>query len=220
MKLLLVEDDVSIQESLKRYLESEKFQVQIAPSIKIAKELYGAHRFDLILLDWNLPDGNGFDLLCEWRKKDLLTPMMLVTARVDTIDKVLALEGGANDYIVKPFDPRELLARIRVNLRRLGGTDTLSVAGIEMNINTREVSYANKKWPLTRLEFDLLRLFLENPNKVYSRDELLNRVWGYDETPTTRTVDNYVLSLRQKFGEERFETLRNVGYRFRKDPKA
>lgn len=175
---------------------------------------------DLVLLDWMLPDGQGIDLLRDLRNKGLKVPVIFLTAKADVIDKVLGLESGANDYVTKPFEPRELLARVRLRLRSTSSqaveSDALHSGGIEVNDREKRVFYRRQEVNLTKMEYLLLKLFLENPGRVFSREELLNKVWGYDSYPTTRTVDNHVLQLRQKLKESYFETVRGIGYRFRR----
>jgi DNA-binding response OmpR family regulator len=173
---------------------------------------------DLVILDWMLPDGSGIDLLKIWRKNGLDNPVLLLTARNETIDKVLGFELGADDYVTKPFDPRELLARIKARIRggraqNQASSQAISCNGITMNVEEHLVTFNGVPVELTKMEFQLLRLFLENPNRAFSRDEILNKVWGLDSFPTTRTIDTHVLQLRQKFASELFETIRGIGYR-------
>ena len=217
-KLLLVEDDLNIAEPLCQYLKTEKYLVFSAQTLMQARNQLSEINPDLIILDWNLPDGQGIDWLNEL--KALRIPVIFLTARQDLIDKVVGLEMGANDFVTKPFEPRELLARIRAQMRFSKGeihqNSYIEANKIEMNISERMVKWEGNSIDLTKKEFDLLKLFLENPNKVFNRDELLNMVWGYEEFPTTRTVDNHILKLRQIFSEDFFETIRGVGYRFKK----
>jgi DNA-binding response OmpR family regulator len=222
-RILLIEDDNNVREPLSLYLKSQAYDVVEADGLKKARELLATRTPDLVVLDWNLPDGQGLDLVKECRQKGWQFPIILLTARNDILDKVVSLELGANDYMTKPFEPRELLARVRALLRTViaptnPSTSTdLEANGICMKIQDRRVQWQSTLVELTKKEFDLLKLFLENPNKVFSRDELLNLVWGYDEYPNTRTVDNHILKLRQTFREHFFETVRGVGYRFKKE---
>lgn len=216
-RLLLVEDEENLRVSLSQYLAKEMFDVICASSLDEARQGLDKNP-DLVILDWMLPDGEGVELLKEWRKADVALPVILLTARSEVIDKVLGLEFGANDYLTKPFETRELLARIRVQLRSMSNparTSQIFYKDIEMNLTRREVQFRRSAISLTKMEFELLKLFMENPNQVFSRDELLNRVWGYEQFPTTRTVDMHVLQLRQKLEEEMFETVRGVGYRLK-----
>ncbi len=218
-RILLVEDDDALAESLQEYLRAEGFELLLASSAAAARAC-GPGNADLVLLDWMLPDGPGIDLLREWREQRLTVPVLLLTARTELVDRVVGLELGANDYITKPFEPRELLARIRVQLRQLRPQapeeTVIAFAGIELSPTTRVVSYRGRPVDLTRQEFGLLKLFLENPNRVFSREEILNQAWGYEHFPSTRTVDTHVLQLRQKIDSVLFETIRGIGYRLRK----
>ncbi len=217
-RLLLVEDDENLGVSLKKFLEKEGFAVTHAQSLDVAsKELN--ERINLVILDWMLPDGQGIDFLRKIRAEGILTPVIMLTARNELIDKVLGLETGANDYMTKPFEPRELVARLRVQLRtkkqpiveqKIRGKD------LEIDLSTRDVLYEGNPVVLTKMEFDLLALLAGNPGRAYSRDELLNKVWGFENYPSTRTVDTHILQLRQKFSDQMFETVRSVGYRFNK----
>jgi DNA-binding response OmpR family regulator len=215
--LMLLEDDANLGESLTRFLKNEGYQVNWVKSLQEFRDNYNDE--NLLILDWMLPDGQGIDLLKEIRSKNKFTPVILLTARAELIDKVIGLEAGANDYVTKPFEPRELLARIRVQLRHdvVGSNDAdksiLEKHGIKMIETSREVFYKEQLVDMTKMEYELLRLFLENPGRAFSREEILNKVWGYENYPTTRTVDTHILQLRNKFGENLFETLRGVGYR-------
>ena len=219
-KILLVEDDASLQRSLGDYLRYEGFDVTLTGTLKDARAAT-ITSYQLLILDWMLPDGQGIDFLRELRHRGHVIPSIVLTARAELIDKVTALELGANDYMTKPFEPRELLARIRVQLRPTQTpsetqalADEWNAGGIRMTVSTREVVFRGEQKQLSKMEFELLKCFLQNPNHVFSREELLNKVWGYDSYPTTRTVDTHILQLRQKFSEDLFETLRGVGYRF------
>lgn len=218
-KLLLVEDEPNVAATLSDYLSHEGYAIDVAPSVATARDRI-ARDPELVLLDWRLPDGQGIELLREWRKAGRDVPVILITARADLVDKVLALEMGAGDYVTKPFDPRELLARIRARLREKRKEPVvppreLAAGGVRIDLPAREASYRGVKIELTRMEFELLRALVEAPGTVFSREELLNRVWGYDSFPTTRTVDTHVLQLRQKLAPDLFETVRGIGYRFR-----
>jgi DNA-binding response OmpR family regulator len=224
MKILLVEDDKNLGESLSKYLSSQGFMVDWV------NKLADAYQFDLkdnylVVLDWMLPDGQGIDFLRKVRNEHKLNPVIMLTAKNDLIDKVLGLESGANDYITKPFEPRELVARIRSQERFLKNISqnfehqneqVIEIAQIKIDKNTRIVTFKGEEVQLTKMEFDLLVLLAEKPGRAYSRDEILNKVWGFENFPTTRTVDTHVLQLRNKFSDELIETVRGVGYRFQK----
>jgi DNA-binding response OmpR family regulator len=216
-RILLIEDDQNLSDSISSYLTQDGFEVLVASSITQARQrLKDAP--ELLVLDWMLPDGQGIDYLKELQKSGNNIPVILLTARADLIDKVLGLETGASDYITKPFAPRELCARIRVQLRKQNSSaqtkeEPMTYGDIRLDPTSREVTYKGRLLQLTRMEFELLRVLLQSPQRVFPREALLNKVWGYENYPTTRTVDNHVAQLRQKLGEEWIETVRGVGYR-------
>lgn len=215
-KILLIEDEANIHEQLTKVLTAEGYSVEVATSLRQADQLM-ASMPDLLILDWMLPDGQGVDQLRVWRTRGVQVPVIILTARHDLVDKVLGLEFGADDYVTKPFEVRELLARIKARLRPRGGRDDahefLSHAGIVMDDTAHIVTFCGRPVELARMEYALLKLFLSNVNPVFSRDEILNRVWGFDAMPTTRTVDTHILILRQKLAPEFFSTVRGIGYR-------
>jgi DNA-binding response OmpR family regulator len=217
MKILIVEDDPNLGQSLGDYLGTEKMTTVLSETIADARARLKIELPDLVILDWMLPDGQGIDFLRELRVQNVLIPVILLTSRNDLIDKVVGLESGANDYLTKPFEPRELVARIRAHLRgsQTRPSPTLNVGPIRLDFDSRQAYLDGRPVVTTKMEFMLLKLFCENPGKVFTRDDLLNKVWGFERYPTTRTVDTHVLQLRQKFGEELFETLRGVGYRLK-----
>ena len=222
VRLLLVDDEPSIALGLAAYLKGEGFAVETAETLAAAQVALARSSPALVLLDWNLPDGHGSDLLRAWRGAGVVQPVILLTARAELVDKVVGLELGANDYVTKPFAPRELLARIKVQLRQAGAAAHATVAPpremrtlgrVRLDLEARRAFDGEVEVVVTRLEFDLLRQLVESVGKVMTRDELLNRVWGYEAFPTTRTVDTHVLQLRQKFPSLTLETVRGIGYR-------
>lgn len=216
--VLLVEDDETIRNPLAEFLTRQGFKVLTAGFLADARKILGG-KVDCVIMDWNLPDGEGVELAKSLKEKPGSPPVLMLTARADVIDKVIGLEYAANDYMTKPYDPRELLARIK-NLMRTPaqGSDgpVLKHLDIEIHTQSHEVRFKGNTVALSNMEFKLLKLFLENPGKVFSREELLNLIWGYENYPTTRTVDTHVLQLRNKFGENLVETVRGVGYRCKK----
>lgn len=215
-RILLIEDDKNLGEALGEYLDQEGCEVTKVESLKEAKEQDLAS-FQILILDWMLPDGQGIDWLAEIRKGGISLPVIMLTARNELIDKVVGLERGANDYMTKPFEPRELMARIRVQLRvpqRQDSKQNISRGDLTISPETREVIWQGEKVELTKMEFNLLKLLAEKPGRAYSREEILNKVWGFENYPTTRTVDTHVLQLRQKFSDQLIETVRGIGYRF------
>ncbi len=221
--ILLIEDDENLGASLKKFVSDEGFQVTLARNIASAEDALASHDdIKLVILDWMLPDGQGVDLLRKMRGEKNLTPVIMLTARTELIDKVLGLESGANDYMTKPFEPRELVARIRVQLREkkagIGSAppddEELTLDDLTLDLARREVRYKGQVVEFTKMEFDFLRLLMGHPNRAFSRDEILNKVWGYEHFPSTRTVDTHVLQIRQKLDERMIETVRGIGYRF------
>lgn len=221
--ILLIEDDENLGASLKKFVSDEGFQVTLARNIASAEDALASHDdIKLVILDWMLPDGQGVDLLRKMRSEKNLTPVIMLTARTELIDKVLGLESGANDYMTKPFEPRELVARIRVQLREkkagmssaMPDEEELTLDDLTLDLARREVRYKGQVVEFTKMEFDFLRLLMGHPNRAFSRDEILNKVWGYEHFPSTRTVDTHVLQIRQKLDERMIETVRGIGYRF------
>ncbi len=218
-KVLLIEDDNNLGKSINDFLAGEQFDVNWVTSLSGAKKM-DLEKYNLVILDWMLPDGQGVDFLKDIRNDGNKTPVIMLTAKTDLIDKVVGLETGANDYMTKPFEPRELLARIRVQLRqsdtqKVADKGQVSINNLTLNFDTREVFWNGALVDMTKMEFDFLRLLAENPNRALSRDEILNKVWGYESYPSTRTVDTHVLQLRQKLSDELIETVRGIGYKLR-----
>ena len=213
MKILLVEDETMVVESIVPHLSKNNFIVTVASNFEKAKAM-NVSQFDLVLLDWALPDGMGIDLLKLWRTQGRTIPVIMLTARTDITDKVLGLELGAHDYMTKPFDIRELLARIRVQLRQEEAPAEIQIAGgIRINLALRKVFLNSQETQLTRKEFDLFVFLAQSGNQVFTREELLNRIWGFENYPTTRTVDTHVLQIRNKLGAQVIETVHGIGYR-------
>lgn len=221
-KILIVEDDESLGSTLRSFLRDEGYDVTLCPSIGEAKKQdYGD--YDLMILDWMLPDGQGIDYLRSLRGEGVKIQVIMLTARTEVIDKVVGLESGADDYLTKPFEPRELAARIRVQLRHQserGSSDgemqvKITLGDLMIDQERREVTYKGKLVDFTKMEYEFLVLLAESPNRAFSREEILNKVWGYENYPSTRTVDTHVLQIRQKLYDSLIETVRGVGYRLR-----
>ncbi|XWX60332.1 response regulator transcription factor [Desulfitobacterium sp. AusDCA] len=225
MTILVVDDEEPIQELLKFNLENEGYNVLIAFDGPAALKIVEEKRPDLIVLDVMLPGMDGLEVCNQLRQNPKLRdlPVIMLTAKGEEIDKVLGLELGADDYLTKPFSPRELLARIRARLRRIRPQvqDNEIIRGdLRIDLNRFQVSVRGEEVELTPKEFELLRVLAAHPGKVYSRDELLERVWGYEYAGDTRTVDVHVRHLRQKVEKdssnpEYIETLRGIGYRLK-----
>lgn len=220
-KIMLLEDDENLGLSLRKFIQDEGYNVDLARNLEEARTKK-IDDYDLMILDWMLPDGQGVDYLKEVRAKTNAVPVIMLTARTELIDKVIGLETGANDYVTKPFEPRELVARIRAQLRLSSASGAekesdgkIEVGDLMIDVHQREVFFGGNAVEMTKMEFDFLRLMAEHPNRAFSRDEILNKVWGYEHYPTTRTVDTHVLQLRQKTRDDLIETVRGVGYRLR-----
>lgn len=221
-KILLVEDDQGLGKSIYEFLKMEGFDVLWAQSLEEASKVE-VKELRLIIQDWMLPDGQGIDFLKKLRNAGSNIPVIMLTAKTELIDKVIGLESGANDYITKPFEPRELLARIRVQVRNKSSENSLksvvkgvvTIDKLKLDLDTREVFWDESPVELTKMEFDFLKLLVDNPNRALSRDEILNKVWGYESYPSTRTVDTHVLQLRQKLDDALIETVRGIGYKLK-----
>lgn len=225
--LLIVEDSRAMQQAIRRIFESEAFAVQVASDGIAGLEAFRAHPPSAVVLDLKLPGMPGRELCREFKAIAPDVPIIVVSANSDVDDKVLLLELGADDYVTKPFSPKELLARVRRAMRRAtqpapaGSTprNAFSFADLTVDFDSMEVRRAGKLIPLTAQEFRVLKYFIEHAGKVIARDELLNEVWGYQNYPTTRTVDNHILRLRQKLEPDPavpryFLTLHGAGYKF------
>ena len=221
-RILVVEDDRPVQKALKRLFESEGFAVDIKADGKSALEAFRASAPSAIVLDLRLPAMSGRDVCQEIKQQTPSLPIIILSAASDVSDKVLLLELGADDYVTKPFSPRELLARVRAAIRRSGRVDVgdvVSFDGISINFAKMEVVRDGQQLEFTAREFNALKFLVQNPERVISRDELLSEVWGYQNYPSTRTVDNHILKLRQKLERDptnpvHFRTVHGVGYKF------
>ena len=225
-KILLIEDDTDLFSLLKYNLEKEGFSLTGLQTGKGALELCRQVRPDLILLDIMLPDSDGLDI-CKGIRKDTelaATPVIFLTARASETDRIVGLELGANDYVVKPFFVRELIARIKLQLRGAPGSQAtparvLEAGGLELDPSSRQVRLEGAPLSLTATEFRLLEFLMSRPGVVFSREQLLNAVWGQDRAITDRAVDVYVLRLRQKVEQDPanptlIHSVRGFGYTF------
>ncbi len=226
--ILLVEDEVSITEPLAEALRNEGFEAQVAGTVAEALEL--ARRDpDLVLLDLMLPDGSGFDVCRELRKRSQV-PIIMLTARGEEADRVVGLELGADDYVVKPFSAREVVARIRAVLRRADAPEpadeaTLEVGDLRLDPAKHEVTHRGAILELSRKEFELLRLLMRNAGSVVTRERLIDEVWDPNWFGSTKTLDVHVSGLRRKLGDDPaapryLHTVRGVGFRFSSPDEA
>jgi two-component system alkaline phosphatase synthesis response regulator PhoP len=223
-RILLVEDEESLVLTLRDRLTAEGYEVSVATDGEQGFELALRSPIDLILLDVALPRKNGFDVCRDLRGRGVQTPVLMLTARGQVIDRILGLKLGADDYLTKPFDTAELLARIEALLRRArtitaNAGDAYAFGGVHVDFRSAVVMRDGELVDLSGLEFKLLRYFVERRNALLTRDELLEKVWGYDAMPVTRTVDVHVASLRQKLERnpskpEFIVTVHGLGYKF------
>ena len=222
-RILLVEDEESITTPLAEALRREGFEPTVAASAEEALEAAQRLQPDLVLLDVMLPDGSGFDV-CRALRERSKVPVIMLTARGEEADRVIGLELGADDYVVKPFSARELVARIRAVLRRTAAASearpegALEVGALRLDPGRRSVTLAGEDLEVSRKEFDLLRLLMENAGSVVTRERLIDEVWDTNWFGSTKTLDVHVSALRKKLGEDSTEprylhTIRGVGFR-------
>ena len=224
-KILIVEDEPNMRLGLKDNLEFEGYEVDIATNGEEGLKKILENDYNLVLLDVMLPQMSGFDICKTARKKGITMPIILLTAKGEEIDKVLGLELGADDYVTKPFSIRELLARIKAVLRRGENFSSgdlkdklISLGNLQINFVSYSAFEGKENIQMSHKEFDVLYYLWKRRNHTVSRDELLNEVWGYEENPTTRTVDNFILKLRQKVEKDHNHpqvilTVHGIGYK-------
>lgn len=225
--VLVVEDEPAIAESLAYSLRREGYAVDVAPTLAEAEPRMGDA--DLVILDLMLPDGSGFELLAELRRRPKPPAIIILSSRDHEADRVAGLETGADDYVTKPFSPREVVARVRAVLRRgrsapePAASAPRAALALAADPRTRRASVDGKALELTRVEFDLLHCMLEAPGRVFTRAQLIERIWGDNFAITDRTVDSHVKALRRKVSDcggdaGLIETVRGVGYRVSDEP--
>lgn len=216
-RILVAEDEERISSFVEKGLRAAGHSAVVTANGLEALEHARSGNFDLVLLDVGLPGIDGFEVLKRLRAEDASLPVIMLTARTQTSDTVAGLDGGANDYIPKPFKFDELLARIRLRLRDVGQVNevALSYGDLTLDLRTRRATVGGRTVDLSAREFALAEEFLRHPDQVLSREQLLSRVWGMDFDPGSNVVDVYVRYLRGKFGADRIETLRGMGYRLR-----
>jgi two-component system, OmpR family, response regulator RegX3 len=224
-RILLIEDEVSISEPLERALARDGFDVSVAATAEEGRERFRDGRPELVLLDVMLPDGDGRDLLREFRSVSR-TPVVMLTARGEELERVLGLELGADDYVTKPFSAAELAARVRAVLRRTDAGppesadgDVLEIGDVRMELARHEASVGGRALELTVKEFELLRMLLEHAGRVVTREQLVREVWDTSWLGSTKTLDVHVSGLRRKLGDDPaapryIRTVRGVGFRF------
>ncbi|MBQ5708806.1 MAG: response regulator transcription factor [Anaerotignum sp.] len=221
-KILIVDDDKHIAELISLYMMKDGYETEEVYDGREAIRKAESFQPDLILLDLMLPGMDGYQVCTEIRKTSRV-PIIMLTAKGETFDKVLGLELGADDYIVKPFDPKELVARVKAVLRRYepkqeeADKNLLKFDALEINLSNYSVSYEGKTLDFPPKEFELLSFLAQNPNRVFTREQLLDRIWGYEYVGDTRTVDVHVKRIREKLNSEDewgIRTVWSVGYKF------
>ena len=218
-RILIVDDEKRIRDIIEEYISAEKFLIDKAPDGKAALELFNKNEYSLIILDVMLPLLDGWGVCKEIRKSSKV-PIIMLSARGEEYDKLLAFELGVDDYIVKPFSPKELLARIKAIIRRsypeIEKPDVVIFEGLKIDVNSRNAYVDGQRIGLTPKEYELLYFLMRNPNKVFTRNDLLDKVWGYDFMGDDRTVDTHVKMLRESIGRYRIfiMTVWGIGYKF------
>lgn len=219
-KILVVDDDENISEVIKMYLQSAGYDTRICHDGKKAQEGFIEYKPDLVILDIMLPYIDGIDVL-KWIRRDSEIPVIMLTAKGETFDKVLGLELGADDYMVKPFEPKELLARVKAVMRRYNtensSKETIEFEDLTIDVNSYTVNYKGEEIKMPPKEFELVYYLASNKNRVFTREQLLCEVWGYDYPGDSRTVDVHIKRLREKLHggiNWQLETVWGVGYKF------
>lgn len=216
MKILVCDDEQLIREVIKEYLQLEGYEVAEAENGKIALEIAKKEDFDLIIMDIMMPKLDGYQTVKEIKKEKEI-PVLMLSARAEEFDKLLGFELGIDDYVTKPFSPKELVARIKaITKRSEKNTVTYKFGSLILNDSAHEVTIDNEKINLTPKEYELLKYFMDNKNIALSREQLLTNIWGYDFYGDDRTVDTHVKTLRNNLGKYRdsITTIRKVGYKF------
>lgn len=223
--ILIIEDDAAIVQGLAEALKAEHYNVLSTTSGQKGESMAKRENIDLVILDLNLPDKNGEDICRDLRKENIEIPILMLTSKKREMDKVVGLEMGADDYVTKPFSLRELLARIKALLRRKRGiqkdVETYAFGSLDIDFKKQETTKGKKRLALTSREYKIMKYFIQHEGEVVTREMLLNDVWGYETFPTTRTVDNYVLTLRKKIEDDptrprHLLTIHTAGYKFMK----
>lgn len=219
-RILIAEDEARIASFVNKGLSANGFSVTVVGDGLSAYDYACTSDFDLLILDIGLPGLDGFGVLRKLRDTGNQIPVIILTARDSVQDTVSGLEGGADDYMPKPFRFEELLARVRVRLSNSRPADltVLSYGGLQLDLRTRQATVGDRTIDLSAREFALAETFLRHPGQVLTREQLLSHVWGYDFDPESNVVDVYVRYLRRKLGAERFATLRGMGYRLEETP--
>jgi len=226
-RILIIEDDPAIIKGLEEFLASEHYQIITAMDGQEGYKKALSEKPDLILLDLMLPSMNGQEICQKLRTEKIMIPILMLTSKREETDKVLGLELGADDYITKPFSIRELHARIKAHLRRTNmvkqDVDKFSFSDITIDFKKKKTTKGSRQIKLSGKEYEIIHLFIQHEEEVVTRDMLLDKVWGYDAYPTTRTIDNYILNLRKKLENDpanpiHLLTMHKSGYKFIVNP--
>ena len=224
MKILIIEDEYSLADAIAETLQKEKFQVDIITNGEDGENEALTNIYDLILLDVMLPNKNGFEILRDLRKEKIDTPVIMLTAKSEMTDKLNGLEHGADDYITKPFHMRELVARIKVVLKRkikVDDTNILKYSNLKLDLGTGKMSFNNTEIAINGKELDLLEILLLNKNQIASREMLANKIWGYNSETEYNNVEVYVSFLRKKLkllkSKVKIKAVRGIGYKIEVD---
>lgn len=222
-KILIIEDDPATLTGLEEILKSEHFEVIGVQNGNMGFEKATKDIFDLIILDLILPDKNGIEICKDLRNNGVATPILMLTSKKEEVDKVLGLELGADDYVTKPFSIKELVARVKALLRRrtelISDIEEFSFDNVYVNFKSHEIRLRDKNIQITSMELKILKYLISHEGEVIDRNRLLDEVWGYENFPSTRTVDNFILSLRKKIEEDPAKpkhllTAHKAGYKF------
>jgi len=217
--VLIVEDDSDIRDILKTYLKLENYEILEAESLsKMRNILNNNSKIEIILLDLMLPDGDAVNELPLIRSSNKETGIIIISAKDTDGEKILGIESGADDYVTKPFNPREVLVRIKALLKRIEKNDIkLEYGPLEIYSNNYTLKYNGKNIDLTSKEFEIIDLLARNPDKVYSREEIIDKIWFGDEFISDRVIDVHISMIRSKIGKNWIKTVRNIGYKFNKN---
>ncbi|MDD2691377.1 MAG: response regulator [Simplicispira sp.] len=220
MRILLIEDDAPLAAALMSFLETRDFVCECADSLAAARALLPAAHWAAVLLDWQLPDGEGLSLLPTLRRNLPDSPVIMLTARDQISDRIRGLDAGADDYLVKPFDAEELLARLRAVERRRSGTDSavLELPGLVIDLGRTTVLADGQVAELTAKEWALLRVLALRPDRIHRRESLQDALYGLDADTSSNTLEVFISNLRRKIGRERIQTLRGLGYKLNTSP--
>lgn len=222
MRILLIEDDVPLAQALVGFLNARGFVCECAGSLAEARALLPAAHWAAVLLDWELPDGEGLSLLPTLRRTLPDSPVLMLTARDQITDRIRGLDAGADDYLVKPFDPEELLARLRaVERRRSGvGSAVLELPGLVIDLGRTRVTVQGQPIELTAKEWALLRMLALRPDRIHTKESLQDALYGLDADTSSNTLEVFISTLRRKIGRDRIQTLRGLGYKLNMNAPA